>query len=112
MLFYISSASAILFLTPALLFVRKSELGIALGLRPITSYKNPRRLTFLLISNILKHKLSINIEHKNFGASLADNHHVRAVTSDVLRRVVFGMGAFVLAGMVATFITLSDIGCV
>ena len=112
MVLYICGAAVILFLAPALLLVRKPELGIALGLRPVTSCQNPRRLTFLLISNVLKHKFSINLERKNFEEALADNHHVRTVTFDVLRRVVFGMGAFVLAGIVFTFMTLRELGCV
>ena len=108
---YISGASVVLFLIPVLYFVTKSELDIVRGARPITSYKCSRRLTLFLISNIVKHKHAINLDVVNFREMLSESHEVRAVSYDVLRRIVYGMMAFALCSIVATYSILKELGC-
>jgi hypothetical protein len=108
---YISGASVILLLLPAMLFLSKSEIAVVLGFRSMVSYKSTRTVTFFLILQTLKSKYVPNIDKDNFEELLSESEEVRAVSYDLLRRIVFGMAAYFVAGVIMTFILLNEKGC-
>jgi len=108
---FISGASVILLLLPAIFFLTKSEIATILGLRSISNYKVNRRVTFFLISQTLKSKHALHVDRENFEELLSESQEVRAVSYDVLRRIVFGMVAFFVCGVIMTLILLKEQGC-
>ena len=82
-----------------------------LGFRSIVSYKSAKTETFFLILQTLKSKYFPNIDRENFEELFSESEEARALSYDLLRRIVLGMAAYFVAQVIMAFILLNEKGC-
>lgn len=92
------TVSFVLFALPATIFVSSSEVKLALGNIKVEEFQCSRLLTRMLIINILKHKHNIELGRNDLNRFLQMRTAASSGVIDVVKRVVWGMAAYVVSG--------------
>ena len=90
--------SFVLFALPAAIFVSTPEIKLALGIAKPEEFQCSRHMTRTLIINILKNSHNLEFESWDLNQILQVNRTARAVVTNVVKRVVWGMVAYVITG--------------
>lgn len=77
----------------------------------MVSCRSTKTVTFFLILQTFKSKYFPNIDRENFEGLLSESEEARAVSFDLLRRIVLGMAVYFVAQVIMTFILLNEKGC-